>query len=65
MEALNDTVDQRRANIADALSAWVATSRRGRVRAQCSDDYIIVGAWVDKGGGTGHRDRRCGVSVCP
>lgn len=49
MEALKDTVDQRRANITDALSAWVATSRRGRVRAQCSDDYIIVGAWADKG----------------
>lgn len=41
MEALNDTQDQRRANITDALSAWVATSRRGRVRAQVSENYII------------------------
>lgn len=49
MEALNSTVDQRHANIKDALSAWVATSRRGRVRPQVNDDYIIVGAWVDKG----------------
>lgn len=49
MEALNGTVDQRHANIKNALSAWVATSHRGRVRAQVNDDYIIVGAWADKG----------------
>jgi len=49
MEALNGTVDQRRANIKDALHAWAATSRRGRVRAQVSENYQIVGPWVDKG----------------
>lgn len=49
MEALNDTQDQRRANIKDALHAWVATSRRGRVRAQVSENYIISVRWSDKG----------------
>ena len=49
MEALNNTKDQRRANITDALSAWVATSRRGRVRTQVSENYIIVGRCPDKG----------------
>lgn len=49
MEALNNTVDQRHANIKDALSAWVGTSHRGRVRAQVSDNYIVSGTWPDKG----------------
>lgn len=49
MEALNNTLDQRRTNIKDALSAWGATNRRGCVRPQISDNYVIVGTWVDKG----------------